>query len=594
MAIRTIKTFEDNENYVFIPACCYNGNQFRVQKCSYPPMFRPEDASPDMPTTITDVPRLEPDGSGKIEISTGDAATPCIGVFSPKNKRGILVFTVQEIGGKNIGLAYENGDIRLTWPAKRELNYRMCRTIPNTEPWVDEPAEIPCKVLDFPCASLAEFYRVFFENRKIMELDCTRPAVLSPERQFEIQRNKFNTMSWNEKLQMYMVGTDGSRYQVWQPGWVGGGMSGYPLMMLGSELETERQIKTLEFLFSTQCESGFFHGVVDIEGNPFGDGFKTEGAESWHLLRKSADMLYFLFKNFRLMQARNSDIPAHFLAGTKKLADTFVTLWRRYGQFGQFADVHTGELTVGGSASASMAPAGLAEASRFFHEPEYLRVAEESAEYFRENYLSRGYTTGGPGEILQNVDSESAFGLLESYVVLYDVTRNEKWLRYAREAAHYCASWVVSYNYRFPESSEFARLNMRSVGCVFANLQNKHAAPGICTLSGDSLYKLWKWTGDALYLELLKDIAFTIGQYMSTDERPIYDWDLDPALHVTNDPAALDAHRLPAGFINERVNLSDWEDAIHIGGVFNGSCWSETSNLLTLAEVFPLLSEQEP
>ncbi len=128
--------------------------------------------------------------------------------------------------------------------------------------------------------------------------------------------------------------------------------------------------------------------------------------------------------------------------------------------------------------------------------------------------------------MLQCVDSESAFGLLESFVVLYNITGDAKWLGYARENAHYCASWVVSYNYRFPETSEFARHGMKTVGTVFANLQNKHSAPGICTLSGDSLYKLWKWTGDPLYLELVTDIAVTIGQYMSTDDNPIYDWDL--------------------------------------------------------------------
>ena len=51
----------------------------------------------------------------------------------------------------------------------------------------------------------------------------------------------------------------------------------------------------------------------------------------------------------------------------------------------------------------------------------------------------------------------------------------------------------------------------------------------------------------------------------------------------------MEKHRMPQGFINERVNMSDWEGNEHIGGVFHGSCWSETSNLLTLAEVIPLL-----
>ena len=589
MAIKIIKTFCSKDNYVFIPACCYAGNQFHVMKCKYPPIFKPRDGKLDMPVTITDVPCLEIDGSGKIEVTTGDAAVPCVGVFSPSEKRGILVFTLQQIQGKNIGLAYENGEIRLTWPAKRDKVYRMCRLLDNDTPWADESAEIPCKVLDFPCRSLSQFYRVFFENRKIMGLDCQRPETLPYAEQFEIQRSKFNQMNWNENLGIYQVGTVEHPTQVWQPGWVGGAMSGYPLMKMGGKTEAERQLKTLSFLFSTQCESGFFHGIVGSDGSAFGDGFGTEGTENWHLIRKSADVLYFLFKHFKLMAERNIAVPEGFLCGARKLADGFVRLFDQNGQFGQFVDVHTGEICVGGSTSASIAPAGLAEAYRYFKNPEYLRVAEESAEFFYHNSLSKGYTTGGPGETLQCVDSESAFGLLESFAVLYDITGEKKWLEYAKENAHYCSSWVVSYNYLFPKTSEFYRLGMKTVGSVFANLQNKHSAPGICTLSGDSLYKLWKWTGDPLYLELVKDIALTIGQYMSTNEKPIYDWYATQSGELTYPD---DTHRLPAGFINERVNMSDWEGDNKIGGVFNGSCWPETSNLLVLAEVIPLLERE--
>lgn len=589
MAIVRIPVFSNADNYVFIPACCYAGNQFQVLKYNYTPMFRPWDERIDMPVTITDVPRLEVDGSGKIEVNTGDAATPCVGVFSPSAKRGILVFTVQEIGGKNLGLAYERGEIRLTWPVKRDREYRMCHTFDNETPWVDEPAEIPYQVLDFACENLAEFFRVFFENRKIMGLDDKRPAVMPFERQFEIQRDKFNAMNWNEELGLYMVGTDMNHFQVWQPGWTGGGLSGYPLMKLGGDLEQERQLRTLRFLFSTQQESGFFLGIVDADGSTYGDGFGVQGAENYHLIRKSADILYILMKHFKLMEERKIAIPAEFVTGTRRLADAFVRLYRKYGQFGHFVDDKTGDIRVGGSTSGAIAPAGLALAAEFFEEPEYLAVAEAMAQHYYDTSLSRGYTTGGPGEILQGVDSESGFGLLETFVVLYEVTGKEKYLSYARENAHYCASWVVSYNYRFPEKSEFGRHDMKTIGSVFANIQNKHSAPGICTLSGDSLYKLWKWTEDELYLQLLKDIALPLGQYISMDSDPIYDWDLAPADRDSGDPAKMEKHRMPQGFINERVNMSDWEGEEHIGGVFHGSCWSETSNLLTLAEVIPLL-----
>ena len=148
MATVIIPAFPDKDAFVFIPACCYGGNQFPVLKYGYPPMFRPGDAALSMPVTITDVPRLAPDGSGKIEVTVGDAATPCIGVFSPGEKRGLLVFTPQQIRGQNIGLAYEGGNIRLTWPARREQHYRICRMIPNDTPWTDEDARIPYIMFD--------------------------------------------------------------------------------------------------------------------------------------------------------------------------------------------------------------------------------------------------------------------------------------------------------------------------------------------------------------------------------------------------------------------------------------------------------------
>ena len=589
MAIKIIKTFKNKDNFVFIPACCYNGNSFESRNYDYPPMFKPEESKTDMPTVITDIPRLNPDGSGKIEVTTGDAATPCIGVFSPSEKRAILVFTVQEIEGKNIGLAYENGDIRLTWPAKRERVYFAFHMYDNTEAWVDEPAEIPTKILEFPCESMAEFYRVFFENRKIMGLDDKRPEVLPFDRQFEIQKNKFNTMNWNEKFGMYAVVPKESPATTWQIGWVGGGMSGLALMQLGGELEAEREMKTLDFIFSTQTEFGLFRGVMDANGNFPGDGFGLPSTKNTLLIRRMGDMLVFFFKHFKVMKEKNIEIPKRYVSGTKKLADALVSIFERYGQFGQFVDCETGEIIVGGSASGAITSAGLAEAYAYFKDKKYLSVAKEAAEYYYQNYLTKGYTTGGPGEILQCVDSESAFGLLESFVVLFEKTGEDKWLEYAKECLHYCSTWVVSYNYRFPKTSEFGRYDLKSVGSVFANIQNKHSAPGICTLSGDSIYKVWKWTKNELYLELVKDIALTISQYMSTEEKPIYDWDITPEEREAGDPAVIGPHKTPSGFINERVNLSDWEGAHHVGGVFYGSCWSETSNLLTLAETIPYL-----
>lgn len=568
MSIKIKIENSDTSDYIFIPACCYNGNQFDVLKKDYPPMFEVCEASLDTPTIITDVPRLNKDGSGKIQITTGDAATPCIGVFSKLNKKGTLVFTVQEIDGKNLGLAYANGEISITYPAERDLLYRWPHMVKNTEVQNQADVKIPYKLLEFDCESLSEFYRVFFENRKIMKLDCAHSKTPDWNAIWEIHRNKYNDMNWRESLGFYGVGTVSDKYQVWQPGWVGGAMATYALMKLGGELEYERSIRTLHHLFNSQGKSGFFYGGCDEEGKIFSDGFGVSGTENFILIRKSADVLYFLFKHFELMK----EIPQSFIDGTKRLADAFVELWQRYGQLGQFVDVVTREIIVGNSCSGVIASAGLISAYKFFGDEKYLVNAKEIADYYYKNFTLKGYTTGGPGEILQGPDSESAFALLESFVEVYDATKEGKYLEMACDMANQCSSWVVSYNYKFPDSSEFGRLDMKTTGSVFANVQNKHSAPGICTLSGNSLLKLYKWTKNELYKELIDDISKNIWQYMSTDERPIYSWDKVPV-------------KLLQGFICERVNMSDWEGYDCIGGVFNGSCWCEASSMLTIADM---------
>ena len=128
--------------------------------------------------------------------------------------------------------------------------------------------------------------------------------------------------------------------------------------------------------------------------------------------------------------------------------------------------------------------------------------------------IIRGLTTGGPGEILSAPDSEAAFAMLESFVTLFEITGDDEWLAPAHDLLRQCATWVVSYDYQFPPDSTLGKSQARTTGAVWANIQNKCAAPGICTLSGDVLLRLWRASGDPLALDLLGDIAHGLPQYM--------------------------------------------------------------------------------
>ncbi len=82
------------------------------------------------------------------------------------------------------------------------------------------------------------------------------------------------------------------------------------------------------------------------------------------------------------------------------------------------------------------------------------------------------------------------------------------------------------------------------------------------------MLKLFRAVGDVRYLRLLESIARALPQFLSRADRPI---------------TAVDGQVLPSGWMNERVNVNDWDD--NVGGVFFGPCWCEVSLLLTIREL---------
>lgn len=553
----------EDDAYILLPACVYGGNRFNRMRMKYPPMYAKSDLGANALPLISDVPALEPDGSGRIEVTSGDLSVPCFGVFFKHRQRAFFLFTEQACKGKNIGFSVEKGSVTVQFPAVRSQCYRMCRT---NEPSLDsgisvragETVRISLQIKDFDCRDLSAFFALFFQSRRSVLSD--RPS-----------ENGYKRALWNVMEEhMNRDNFSGEYYaeisKKWQCGWVGGGMSSLPLLKHGSALSRERAVQTIDFMTSHTSPAGFFYGMIE-NGEISDDGFRHEHMKHALLIRKNGDALYFLLKHFDVITPKTSWVSA-----AKRCADAFVRLYERYRDFGQFIHIETGEMLYGGTASGASAIGALVRAGQYFGSEKYLHIAKLAGEKYYSDFVARGMTYGGPGEALCAPDSESAYAMTESMVLLYEATGEEKWLKYAIDSLHLLSSWIMPYAYRFPEDSEMGRLRINTVGSVFANVQNKHSAPGFCTASGDAIYKLYKYTGNKKYLELLRDVVFCIPQCVSTEERPIFSWDREP-------------RKLPSGWINERINTSDWEGVRRIGQVFYGSCWCETSLLLSFSEI---------
>jgi hypothetical protein len=541
-------------NFVLVPAVLYDGNRFRVLPIGYAPYIHNEKDRPlDMPVTVTDIMRLNPDGArAQVEMMTGNCATPMLSFFAPATKHGFALLTEQQSRFGNNGLFVEEDakhskkmTFAVSAPCVRERKYRMCGFMPSPDRATDwktgDELTLRFKLMNFPCEDLAAFFDRVFSARKALTGANTYRQVAPYSHISELIVNHFNKDKWfqNEQYGYYCNSRDNANPYNNQIGWSGNPVYSFPNGLAG---DLKRVASTLDMLTQAQGRSGLFYAMFQ-KGTIHGDTFDENPAtRAVAMGRRTGETLHFGLKQLEAFKARGQPIKPEWETMFRRAANALVKLFGDYGQFGQFVDADTGKMVINGSTAGGVNITGLAVASQYFHEPKYLDVAEKAGRFYAERDLAKGYAGGGPSEILQAPDVESSHNLVEAYVTLHDIARQPEWLAYARQAAALLSTWMVSYDYRFPKDSDHNRVGNRVTGAIFASSQNNHAAPGFYITSGNFLLRLYRATGDKRVAELYKDYAHNVIQYVNTKTNPLMP---DGGSHE--------------GRVTERVQLSDWE-----------------------------------
>lgn len=564
------------EAFVFMPATAYNGNRQPSLKIPYPPY------AAGGAEKITDIPRL-PD---KLQLLSGDMSTPAMGVYQRESHQGLLLLGHAMENGRYTGWAVRQEaaklSLRISTPGVREdhvyffgsrpdgTGFYPCTDMPSPDEGIllsaGESLTLTVKRHACEAPDIFSFYREFNAVREDLE-HGVREDTVPFSHAFSCIEQK--TLVVNQAPEGYLMVGDGHTIPAcWQAGWVGGGMNTLPLLMVGTPRAREEARRTILFITKKLQRPDGWYIPMFAGGTAYGDCF-SDTSRPVLLVRKDADLLYFLLKQ-AFYQKEHDLLVEGEEESIRRQADAFVSLYQREGEFGQFLDMDTGKLLQRGTLSAAIAPAALCLAYLYFGDRAYLDCAREAAHQYAEAFRRQGFTNGGPGEILQAPDSESAFGLVESLTKLFQTTGEKEWLSLAQDAFDYAVTWCVSYDFPFPSWSEAAHLGAHTIGTVFANAQNKHSAPGICTLSAETLWQLYRATKDEKYVKWAVRISHALPQFVSRPDRPVM---------------TLEGRNLPSGYMNERVQMSDWEGPETVGGFLYGSNWPETTMALTYAEV---------
>ncbi len=516
------------ENYLLLPGCCYAGNRFESRFAAYPPLLTERaDIGPHVPPIITDIPRLNRHaGPSRLDVASADLATSALALFAPGLHLGLILLVDPTSAVGPTGLTAAEAEDRrratlaLSTPFVRDPGRDADARRPSPPPpRPGQSVTLRARVLAFACESVPALLARLFSARKGLGTGKPRAAATPLSVSFAAHEAAANAR-WMERPGLLAIGDRASAYTTWQNGWCGGFGLTWPLLVAGHATSRERAMRTVDFaLAGGQGPAGFFHAVSD--GNRwYDDGFTAPlpgsakvgrtGHPRWHLVRRTADSLFYLLDQLAWLDRAGAGRASSGVAGpdgrwtkaARAAADALTHLWERHRQFGQIVDVETGDLIVGGSSSAGLAPAALVRAADRFKEARYREVALDSARAFFDRFVAGGLTCGGPGDALQCPDSESAAALVESFMALYEATGDRTWVERARTAAHLLATWVVS-----ADGDGCLGGTAPAVGAVMPDAQNRVPGPGLVLLAGDALLRLARATGERAFLELLRDIV---------------------------------------------------------------------------------------
>ena len=476
-----------SDNYVMIPASVYNGNRQRIVNRNYATGLDPSDYDrPDLALTSNPIPQLSPDfgspspsGGQRMQRRHPGHCFPrpaeergCPAADRPRHRTRRASLGPRTHRGRNAGQKRGLFRYQRTGRTRKETGVHRLqqKSGPRNHGARRGRNRHPRHTPRLSCTDAPGLLGHFMEERK-RHIRCAAPRNLVPmSRVLDIMDKNIDLRYYQkDSVEFYRPETaDWMSY-----GWIGGLINTYPMLALGDDEHLRRVARTFDFaLPRAKGKSGYYHDILQPDGLVLNRDAAAV-VPGVAVTRRNGDVLYWMVKQFNLLESMGHKdfIRPEWEKNVRSLADAFVNTWKNEGTWGNYLHVESGKVAVYNTTGGAMAIGGLALASVYFNCPEYLEIARQAASALYRQFAIVGFTSGGCGDILQNSDSETAVALATSLFTLYETTGETEYLQQARDAAHLCATWTVSFDYRLPEDTPLAQLGANLTGAVWASTQ---------------------------------------------------------------------------------------------------------------------------
>lgn len=526
-------------NYTLVPALFYNGNEQNF---------------------LNPIPLIKLPETPVFNASFSSSSFPAV-LYKNGNKATSYVISHKSIAGWNgVELDAEQNTLTFYTPAKEPNIYRFKAFKGfGRKPYSLEPGSILSIRLEqaqFDCENVTDLFDFYFDKTiRTPHYKATNAPKLPEKEGIEIVRDwVYNRHCFfNENGEPMMLNaftnvenpTPGivARNVGWNTmiGWCSGSMTALPLLHFGGKYR-DFAVKYLDFLATHgDSPSGVKYCVYD--GYTWLDREHPKFIPQYYdHVRFYGDYIYYLGKAIRFEQEQGHTHES-WNKDFRKGIDILLEIWEREHDFGIYWNLEGEKVDVyhKGTCAGAFALLALAEGLLHFKDDKKLEETFRSAcKVYYDRCVVIGRCNGGPCDIREADDSESAGALTDALVQNYKLFETEENLKMALDAAKIFVTWVINYAPRMPEGSMFENISV--MGGVIANIQNRHVGPGLCTNSVRFLYDLGKISKDERWIDLYYLVKAAAINCITTYDGEFYDRAHSPFIK---------------GMLSEQINLGD-------------------------------------